>query len=121
VVWIYRCWCLLFIAIYVAMAVSYVLVARGVIEPHMDLFDTVNEETIAAKRAEAPELAAFTGAIALFYAVAAAVPRKPWAWTLGIVAIASTVLPFIITAAGTVPILVYWARSPVKVYFNRNP
>ena len=104
VVVIYRCWCSLFVLIYLGMCVNQILVARGVVEPPRDLFANT-EEVIAEKRAKAPGLAVFTGAIALLYIAAAAVPRKPSAWTFGVVAIASTVFPFILTAAGTVPIL----------------
>jgi len=33
------------------------------------------------------------------------IPRKPWAWVFAIVVLATTIFPFVITAAGTVSIL----------------
>ena len=41
------------------------------------------------------------------------------AWVFAIVVLATTIFPFVITAAGTVPILMQWARRDVKRHFGR--
>jgi hypothetical protein len=123
----YRIWCAAFGALYLGFCVMEILVARGTIEPSFGLLEdfasrhdtNLRERLIAKKRAEAPALAASVFGIALIYGAAAAIPRKPWAWVCALVVLATTICPFVITAAGTVPILVQWSRSPVKRYFGR--
>jgi len=128
VVLVFRIWCGLFVAVYLGMCAFEILVARGSVEPSFGLLEDfasrhdkdLRERLIAEKRAEAPGFAAFVFALALGYGVAAAIPRKPWAWLFGIVVLATTVFPFIITAAGMVPLLIYWGRPEVKRYFGRH-
>lgn len=104
-----------------------ILVARGTVQPSFGLLEDfasrhdleLRERLVAEKRAEAPAIAAFVFGIALIYAAASAIPRKPWAWVFAIVVLSTTIFPFVITAAGTVPILMHWARPPVKRYFGR--
>jgi hypothetical protein len=72
--------------------------------------------------AEARE-SAFGGAVvsvfaAGFYIVAAFVPRKPWGWVLGLIAIVGSIFPFCITAAGAVPILIHWLKPETKRCFS---
>jgi hypothetical protein len=127
VVVFYRIWCAVFVALYLGFCVMEILVARGMIEPGFGLLEDfasrdnahLRERLIAEKRAEAPALAAFLFGIALIYAAAAAIPRKPGAWIFAIVVLATTIFPFVITAAGTAPILMHWARPAVKRYFGR--
>jgi hypothetical protein len=66
---------------------------------------------------------AFGGAVvsafaAVFYVVAAFVPRKPWGWILGLIAIIGSIFPFCITAAGAVPLLIHWLKPETKRYFS---
>lgn len=127
VVVFYRVWCSLFVVLYVAFAVQSILVARGTIEPNFGLLEDyvsrhdpdLRSQWVAEKRADAPGFAAFELAIALLYLAAALVPRKPWAWVYGIVALATTVFPFIITVGGMLPLLFGWVRPEVKRYFGR--
>jgi hypothetical protein len=128
VVRVFRLWCALFVALYAGMCLYEVQIACGAIEPDLGLIEglaskgdpALREKIFAEKRSEAPGVAAFVLAIAGFYVFAAVAPRKPWAWTVGIVALAGSILPFIITAAGAVPILLYWGRPEVKRYFHRR-
>ena len=128
VVLVFRIWCALFVAVYLGMGAFEILVARGTVGPTFGLLEDVvsrhdkglRDRLIVEKRAEAPGFAAFVFAIAVCYGVAAAIPRKPWAWVFGIVVLATTVFPFIITAAGMVPLLIYWGRPEVKRYFGRR-
>jgi hypothetical protein len=110
------------------MCVYEIQIARGAIEPDLGLLEglasksdpALREKIFAEKRDEAPGVAGFVLLIAAFYAFAAVAPRKPWAWVVGIVALAGSILPFIITAAGAVPLLLYWGRPEVKRYFGRK-
>jgi hypothetical protein len=128
VVLAFRIWCGLFVAIYLGMCAFELLVARGSVESSFGLLEdfasrhdkNLRDSLIAEKRAEAPGFAAFVFAIAVGYGVAAAIPCKPWAWVFGIVVLATTVFPFVVTAAGMVPLLVYWGRPEVKRYFGRR-
>lgn len=125
----YRCWCGLFVLIYLGMAVHSILIARGDVEPSLGLIESVasqnnpqaREEIIAGKRNEAPGFAGFTIAVALVYTAAACIPRQPWAWTFGLVMICTTVFPFIITVGGTIPLLLHWASRAGKIYFGKLP
>lgn len=125
----YRCWCGLFVLIYLGMATHFILVARGTVEPSLGLIESalshenpaVGAEIIGEKRADAPGVAGFTIAVALLYAAAACIPRQPWAWTFGLVMICTTVFPFIITIAGTLPLLLQWASPAGKLYFRKRP
>ena len=128
VVTFYRVWCCLFVVLYLGFCTTEILVARGSVEPSMGLLEEflshhdkeLRGQLIAEKRAEAPGFAAFVCCIALGYGAAAASPRKPRAWVLGIVVLASTIFPFVITAAGAVPALVYWGRPEVKCHFGKR-
>jgi hypothetical protein len=123
----YRVWCALFVVLYVAFGVRSILIAHGTLEPNFGLLeDYVSKHNpdlrsawVAEKRADAPSLAAFVFAIALLYLAAALIPRKPWAWVFGIVTLATTVFPFIITVAGMLPLLIYWLSPEVKRYFGK--
>ena len=125
----YRCWCGCFVLIYVGMAIHSILIARGSVEPSLGLIEsavsassqTLRDEIIAEKRAEAPGFAGFTFAVALLYVAAACIPRKPWAWTFGLVIICTTVFPFILTVGGTIPLLIHWASRAGKIYFGKQP
>ena len=127
VILVYRLWCAFVLALWLGVGVHYFLVARGTIEPNWGLIEgalvrndpAAKAELIAEKRASAIGICAMSGVAVFFYACAAAVPRKPWGWVFGIVAVSGTLLPFIITAFGMVPILIYWGRPEVKRYFGR--
>ncbi len=125
--WPYRLWCLLFTVIYLAIGVTEVLVARGMVEPNFGLIEGAvakhdpkfREELIAEKRKDAVGVAAMCGVIALAFVGAAAVPRKPWAWIVGLLALVATFFPFVITAAGAIPLLVVWTRPAMRRSFGR--
>ena len=109
------------------MAVYEAQIAKGRIDPDLGLIESavsaeapkVRNEIIADKRAEAPENAAFAVVVAMVYGFAALVPRKPWAWTFSLVMICTTMLPFIITLAGTIPLILAWVKPDMKIYFKR--
>ena len=127
IVTFYRIWCVAFVVLYLGFCTMEILVACGTIEPHFGLIEdfvsrdnkSLHDRLITEKRADAPFKATFFFGIALIYCAGAGIPRKPWAWVFAVVVLATTIFPFIITAAGTVPILVQWARLPVKRYFGR--
>jgi hypothetical protein len=62
-------------------------------------------------------LAAVTATLAVFFAAAAAVPRAPWGWTVGLVAIALGVPTCAIVFA--VPLVVKWQSPIVRAAFRR--
>ena len=124
----YRWWCGLFVAIYLGMSLYEILVAVGRVEPSLGLIesavnyenDQARDEIIAGQRREAPGDAVFTTLVAAIYGFAAIVPRKPWAWIFGLVVICTTIFPFVVTAAGTIPLVIFWAKPATKTYFNRR-
>ena len=124
----YRCWCVLFVLIYLGVSVEEILVATGRIEPSLDLIESAvsydNQQArdgiVAEKRNDAPGVAAFAGLVAAAYAFAAVVPRKPWGWVFGLVMICTTTFPFVITAAGTIPLVMFWVKPAMRAYFNKR-
>lgn len=128
-VWFYRCWCGLFVIIYSAFAAYGILLAIGKVQPDLGLIESavsrndpkLRHEIMAEKRAEAPEVAAFAIGVAVFYGSAACIPRRPWAWTFGLVVICTTVMPLIITIAGMIPLLIQWASPSAKQHFGKRP
>ena len=127
--WPYRLWCLLFTALYLAIAVTEVLVAREVIEPNFGLIEGAvarqdpkfKQELIEEKRQDAVGVAVMCGVIALGFAAAMWVPRKPWGWTIGLLVLVATIFPFVITAAGAIPLLLAWCKPEMKRSFGRPP
>ena len=86
------------------------------------LFDPATGATIAGGAGEetvAIVLIATGAAGFLFYAFAAAVPFKPWGWTLALVAIALGALGLTIVVA--IPLLLKWRSPLVKAAFRRLP
>jgi len=53
----------------------------------------------------------------ILYIVALFLPRKPWAWTYGIITIAISFLGCCCIPAG-IPLLIYWLKPDVKRYFG---
>ena len=110
------------------MSVNEILIATGRVEPPLGLIELAvsrddqktRDEIIAGKRNDAPGDAAFMAVIAAVYGFAAAVPRKSWAWTFSLVMICTTIIPFVITAAGAIPLVIYWVKPEMKTYFNRR-
>jgi hypothetical protein len=124
----YRVWCVLFALIYLSFSINFLLVALAKVDPDMSPLEELasrgsveaRAELTAEKRAKAPGLAVVAAAVAILYGAAAAISRKPASWTLGVIVISTTIFPFVITAAGMVPILMLWCKSEVKRYFNRH-
>ena len=122
----FRIWCAGFVAIYLGMAVYGIQIARGAIEPDLGLFEgalvrddpVARAQLIADKRSDAVGVVVIATLAVIFYGFCAAIPRRPWMWVLGIVAIATTIFPFVITAGGAVPLLLQWTRPGVKRYFQ---
>lgn len=59
------------------------------------------------------------GALAVLYAASAFVPRKPWGWSVALVAIAFGVPSVTIVVA--LPLLVGWMKPTTKAAFGRMP
>lgn len=118
----------MFVAIYLGMSVFEILIASGQVEPPLGLIESavsdndpkVRDEMIASKRADAPGVAVFTMCVAAVYVFAAAVPRRPWAWMFSLVMICTTTFPFIVTAAGAIPLIIHWVKPEMKLHFNRG-
>ena len=53
------------------------------------------------------------------YAIGIVIPQKPWAWIFGIVLIAFSLLSCCCWPAG-IPLLIFWLKPPVKVWFGRE-
>lgn len=123
----YRLWCGLFVLLYSSLVTYEVLIARGVVGPNLGLIDELTlkadpaerDQLFAEKRRSAVGGAIFGGCGALFYAVAAFVPRRPWGWVIGLLAIIGSILPWFITAAGAVPLLMAWQKPEMKNHFSR--
>ncbi len=121
----YRLWCGFFVLIYIGMLLHSVLIARGQVEPSLGLIEgalvrdnpQARAELFQEKRQTASELVFVTGAVALVYLTAALLPRRKWTWGIGLAVIITTLLPFVVTAAGMVPLLIHWCKPEVKRYF----
>ena len=126
--WFYRFWCALFVGLYMAIAISEVLVARKIMEPDLGLIEgfvakrdpEFKAALIAQKREDAEGVIVMCVLLAGFFGIAAAVPRKPWGWVVGVIALAGTIFPFVITAAGAIPLLMAWAKPEMKRAFGRR-
>jgi Kef-type K+ transport system membrane component KefB len=123
----YRLWCALFIPLWLGVVVYAVLKAKGEVEdlgPFTELLvkddQAARDALLAEEREEAIGGAALGGIFLLFYIFAACVPRRPWAWVVGMIAIIGTMFPFCLPAAGAVPLLVFWVKPETKRYFGRS-
>ena len=125
--WPYRVWCLVFMALYLAIGISEVLVAREIIEPNFGLIEEFvakrdekfKQELIVEKRKDAVGVAVMCGLIALCFVGAAVVPRRPWGWVIGLLALVATIFPFVITAAVAIPLLISWTKPEMKRAFGK--
>jgi hypothetical protein len=123
----FRIWCALFVALYAGMFFYELAISRGAIEPSLGLIEGVlvkgdpvaQEKLFAEKRSEAVGVLVIATLAMLFYGFCLAAPRRRWMWVLGIVATATTVFPFVITAGGSVPLLIQWTKPEVKRYFQQ--
>ena len=123
----FRIWCALFIAFYGAMFCYELAVSRGVVEPDLGLIEgalvkddpVARAQLIAEKRSDAVGGMVVAAMAMLFYGFSVAAPKRPWMWVLGIIAIATTIFPFVITAGGAVPLLLQWTKPPVKRFFQQ--
>ena len=106
-----------FVAYCVVMAVIYLLVcAAGV------FFLAADPAALATEPAEAKLMGVVMLALGLVLAVpfAAApfLPRRPWVWVYGIVLIALG-MTSVCTLPAAIPLLVYWINDETKAYFGR--
>lgn len=123
----YRISCGLFVLMYLGLVGYSVLITRGMVEPPltvMEELDTHNDpaaraQAIAEERKRASGLWVPCVIGALFYAWAAFVPRKPWGWKLGLIAIIAMFFPFCITIVLMIPLLVFWLKPETKGAFQR--
>jgi hypothetical protein len=125
----YRMWCSMFICLYLGFLVYGIMVVQGQAEPTLDLVTdlaTLHNPVARAAALEEKRHDAVGGIIVAiiaiaFYLTALLVPRKPWGWYLGFIAILSSVFPFVITAAGAIPLAVAWNKLPTKRHFGLAP
>lgn len=73
----------------------------------------------ASGRASATVLLGVALVLAGFYTFAAVLPLKPWAWIVGLVAIAIGVTGCTVVFA--IPLLVYWMKPVTRAAFGRPP
>jgi len=121
----YRGGCWFFVFVWTAMATWGVLQMARVVDPELGIIEglLVQDDPAARaalleeKRGDAIGVVALSAIGVVFYGVAACVPRQPWGWLLGLIAIVGTVFPFLITVAGTIPLLIAWVKPGTKQYF----
>ncbi len=58
--------------------------------------------------------------LAAGFTVALFAPRKPWGWTVGMVAICISLTSCACMPAG-IPLLIYWVKPETKAYFGHAP
>ena len=122
----YRGWCCLFVVLWTAMATWGLLEMSGVVEPGLGIIEGLmvkddpvqRAALIEEKRSDAIGVVVLSLIGMAFYGVAACVPRRPWGWVVGLIAIVGTVFPFLITVAGTIPLLISWLKPETKRYFH---
>jgi hypothetical protein len=125
---LYRLWCALFVLMWLGMCLYGVLEVTGKVEPSLGLLTdltTKNDpkaraQALAESREDAVGVVVIGAIAAVFYAFAAMVPRKPWGWGVGMGAIIASLFPFIITAAGMVPLLIAWTKPETRRCFNKR-
>lgn len=123
----YRICCGLFVMIYLGLMVSFILVTCGITEPPlggMTELLTLNNpaaraQALAESRGNAPGSGVVSALGAIFYAFAAFVPRKPWGWIVGLIAIIGMIFPFIVTAALAIPLFIAWLKPGTKRAFSK--
>ncbi|MDB6027795.1 MAG: hypothetical protein JWM68_4018 [Verrucomicrobiales bacterium] len=125
----YRVWCGVFVLIWSGMLIYSVMTLQGRADPALDFItdmSTLNDPVARAKAFEEVRDESYGAAVvsalgAIFYCVAIFVPRKPWGWTIGLIAILGSTLPFIITLAGAIPLTQLWLKPETKRYFAKEP
>lgn len=123
----YRLSCGFFALMWLGFVISFILIARGIIDPPLSLFEefsTANDpaaraEAIAEERQNSVGTDLMSACIAIFYAAAAFTPRKPYGWTIGLIAIIGTFLPFFIPLLLMVPMLRFWIKPETKRFFSK--
>lgn len=121
----YRLWCALFVLVWLGMALHEFMVARGEIE-NLGLIEgwlvkddqAAREELLAEKRQTAAEVAIVAIVVAVFYGVAACLPRHPGTWVVGLIALIATAFPFCIPLGGAIPLILHWVKPETKRYFG---
>jgi hypothetical protein len=124
----YRGWCWFFVVIWMAMAAYGVFEICHVVDPQLGIIEGLlvkddpaqHAALIEEKRADAIGVVVLSLIGTALYGVAACVPRKRWGWVVGLIAIIGTFLPFLITTAGMIPLLIAWVKPEVKRYFNAH-
>ncbi len=123
----YRLWCAVFIPLWLGVVTYEVFKAKGEVEDLGPITEMLVKDDQAARNAvrAAEREEAIGGAIlsilfVLFYAFAVCVPRRPWGWVVGMIAIIGSMFPFCLTAAGAAPLLVFWVKPETKRYFAKR-
>lgn len=122
----YKLCCGLLALIWLGMAVSFLLIARGKMDPPLSFAEefavkqnsAVRERAITEERAQAPGVCAACSAAMLFYIAAIFIPRRQWGWIAGVVAIAGMALPMLITVAFTIVLAIQWVKPETRRYFS---
>jgi hypothetical protein len=125
-----RFWCGFIGVLHLLVVVFSVLELTGVIEPSTGLIEELTtpktgparDALMAEKRQEFREIAPLmiTGSVIGmgFYGFAFFVPRRKWAWNVGLIAIIASLFPFCVTWTGMIPLLILWCKPEVKAYFS---
>jgi hypothetical protein len=111
-------WFRVYAATSIAMYLG-VVVALGVWQLHASADPRQHGETSPEAFATTIVLIAVALMLVVFFGVAAAVPYRPWGWTVGLVAICLGLSGCTIVAA--VPLLAFWFKPTTKAAFGRPP
>lgn len=122
----YRLACGLFVLMWLGFVVTSILISVGVMDPPLsltaELLTPKGSPERAAEMARSRENAPGVGVIgalgALLYGVAAVAPRKPWGWSVGMIALFGMVFPFVIPMAIAIPLLLSWFKPETKRFFS---
>ena len=107
----YRVYCGFMVALYLVVTIGGIFLA---------IYQPATNRQSAQEMLITGVVYAAIGAFCLvIFATALFLPRKPWNWIVGIVAIALGMtsccfMPFLI------PLLIYWLKPETKAYFGRN-
>jgi hypothetical protein len=122
----YRICCAVFVAVWLGFVVATILISMGVTDPPLSMTTELLAKNGSAARTQAiatgRENAAGVGMLAalgaLFYGFAAFIPRRPWGWSVGRVAVIGMIFPFIFTITLSTSLLASWMKPETKRFFS---